>query len=646
MVGFAIAITAPMARTVCAQMQRDRSDGAYWYEKGIEYSKQFSVEEMNELARYLSQPQETTPAWVVNLVERAQPMLEHVRRGGQRRYATLGTDLRSVDGSGQTSFHRESAVFANLLWAEAQVRSADGDFKAAADSVAAMYNLTGHFANDSAAGGSIALNMYRQAEQAIDQFMNQGDPDPVAIGIMLESVHRLNGPDPLRFFEAEVETRGVVLEDFRNAIGDESKMALLKRYQPLEGVTVTEEAIDYAQGFLEAAAEIYAMPDRDQAKRLMQEMVEQAKNDPRAGMLWEIDSFVSKLNSVERMKARIDRREQSLRKKLNGGDIRNAAVLYRTAVASFESERDQFWKDVKGDQQTGAGLDGRPYDPASVDDALARIAGALALLDEASRIEFCDFGENVALYFLPDYAVGLGELERVIALRAQRDFETDHHVRASESLALMLRIARHLAVDRNMLGPMVAHDSARQVEMLASKWYADAAPTILATTEGMPSHTAFDADDPFGYVRSEVETRHRVAQRFAGVNASADKSRAARAHVDAWSHDTLLAVVMYLDTGARGQTLADAEWRDLLPRVGAFVHEDHVRALWAAFTVEAFSAWAREDASDVSEPLAADGLSDFSSMLGASKEDWGRIESLLPKRAETELGQPGAPDAN
>lgn len=556
-------------------------------------------------------------------------MLEHVRRGSQRRYAILGTDLRDADGSGQIPFHQESAIFNNLLWAEAHVRGGQGDFRAAAESVAAMYNLTGHFANDSAAGGSVALNAYRQAEKAIEQLMNRGNPDPVAIGMMIESVNRLNEPDPLRFFEDEVVTRGVVLEDFREAIDDESKMALLRRYQPLEGVTVTDEAIDYAQKFLESAAEIYAMPDRDKAKRLMREMVEQAKSDPRAGMLWEIDSFVTKFTSVERMEARIAAREQSLRKVLNGGDIRNAAVLYRTAIASFESERDQFWREVRGNLPTGVNAVDRLYDPATIDDAMARIAGTFTLLDEASLIEHCDFGENVALYFLPDYAVGLAELQRVLALRAVREYDTDHHTRATETLALKVRIARHLAGDENLLSPMIAHEAARTVNTLAVKWYADAASTILSTTKGMPMRTAFQADDPFGYGRSIEAARERVARRFAGQQASDEKKRIARTRIDAWNPDTLLAVVMYLDTGARGQTIADAEWRDRLPRVNEFIHEDFIRALWAAFSVEQFSAWARSESAEIPEPLRDASIASLAELMAESTKDWGRIAGFL-----------------
>lgn len=619
-----------------------RNDAGYWYKKAAAYDSRFTNEELNRLAAYLYQPQSTPPDWVADMLVRAEPMLELLRRGGGLQKGTLGTSLEGRPSGTQMPFRIESIAFGSLLWADAQAKASGGDTYGAAASVAAMYDLAVQFVGDSAYGASDGLDIYRRASEATGQLLDQGLLDPTAAATVLYSVQRLDEKNPFRSFEYQTSVRLNTFERLRDAPDDARQLSLFKMYSGLEIESVNPESLDYAIEFVKTAAEIYALPDREKAERMMRELVEEAKSDPRGELLWDIDGFVRVFRSVERTEGWLRDRRESLQHVLRGEDTRNAAQLYRMAVAEFEMQRDAFWRIARADERNAvvAGEDeddGDNVDRKTIDDALAALGAVFALLDEASLIEHCDFGENVELRFMPDYTVGLAELQRVLALRAEREFDTDHHTRATETLALKVRIARHLASDENLLSPMIAHGAARTVNTLATKWYADAAPTILSTTKGMPMRTAFQADDPFGYGRSVEAARERVSQRFAGLDAAAEKKRIARTRIDAWNHDTLLAVVMYIDTGARGQTIAEAEWRDRLPRVSEFIHEDAIRAVWAAFPVEQFSEWARAETADVPEPLRENRISTLAAMMADGPEDWGRIERCLapePKKSE------------
>lgn len=169
----------------------------------------------------------------------------------------------------------------------------------------------------------------------------------------------------------------------------------------------------------------------------------------------------------------------------------NAALIYNKITVEFES-----WRNVDGQtrsQQVAEWLE-MPIEQlprAEVDKTLASLAGRLAELDRAARLETCDWqlnirGEHPWSILLPEVQ-GMRNLARVVALRARLQIADGKYDEAIYTLQTGFAMARHVAEGPTLVNGLVGVAiSSLMIEKLEALMRSPGAPNMYWALMALP----------------------------------------------------------------------------------------------------------------------------------------------------------------
>ncbi len=519
---FAGAAMLLLAGAASAAQPDDDRNAATWYRRAIERMRAaaLTTEERVALGAYelrgATQPSETVRAALARL----QSAFSALRRGAEQGASDFGLDY----GQGfdlEMPHLAELQGVARLMQRDAMVRLNDGDTSGAADSIASLYRLSGHFGDDRVLISSlVGQAVFRLTDQTTQYAMDLAAFGPGECGGLLTALETIPAGDAFGVVGCLLHESDVVTQWLRDKYADEHARGRISEdlglqeddALQLDALLLVENereaALDAADEVMGRAVEAFLADDPDEGRlalECLQEEVRRGEHGAIAAVL--LPSYLKLYERLSENRKLLADRIELLRAVAAGerspSSLVNAAVWYLRAVemiqdldADFRAQLPRIVREMK------------PID-AETSQRLSSASAIIDTLRQGSQAPRCDFsiagGKPAAV---PGYLPGLRESFRLLQADALRLLHEGERDQGADRLAIGYRVAAHLAGDPQLAGALVAHTGFEGTDAvvrpaLGSLEDAQRA-VLLAAVQAMP------ARDPFGYMGAIERARREI----------------------------------------------------------------------------------------------------------------------------------------
>jgi len=549
----------------------DNRNAATWYGKAMEKATPLSEAEWRALGAYQADPSQPPSPEVRQLLARMKPVFDLTRRGCRQEYADWNLDYSQ--GFEMLLPHlAEMRTIARLMQAEALVQLHDGRPGAAAEEIAAIYRLSGHFGDDRTLISSlVGQAVFKCADVASQAGLDHAAFGPGESAALLRGLKPLEPVDPFEMGEAVAMEQTLVLGYLDSRADDPQQRA---RMAEVMGVVAEDE--ESSKWLLGASDEQFdaALDQYDQSMNLMVEAftgqdraagraeIEKLEKEISAGEYGPLAAmfiptfskvFDKMVESEQQLADRVQVLQGLARAKVHPEEEANAAIFYARGIELIRQMDKARFDAVCG---YAAGERGERDDLAAR--ALQAAQDILDLFREGSMKRRCDFAflrPGRSLRLCPDYVGGMRDAVRLLHADAMRLLDAGESAAAADRLAISYRVVGHLTGDDMLLSAPLAHRTFERANEIArsalqnDRFDADHRATLRNAAERI------SAKDPFGYINSVVASRDRIILRYRGRWTQTPEERrrikTIIAAIEQWNGDQILYYLTVHDTLAR-----------------------------------------------------------------------------------------------
>jgi hypothetical protein len=500
----------------------DTRNAAGWYSKAIHRLEAAELSETDWRALREYQPDSgAVPTESMRAaLARLQPVFRAIRRGSRQDFSDF--DLDYSEGFGLLLPHLGSLrSICGLMTKDVMVQVHDGDAAGAAETIAALYRMSDHLADDRVMVSSlVGQSVFEQADRAAQAGLDRSAFGAAESSTLLEAVKALDDRDPFDVVGALRNEQQSVVGWVREQYGEAEDRAWMldelgldaKAANVLAGMMLVDEArfesaLQETDEVMGRVVELFTLDDAAEAQFELARLAEEigrGEHGPLAAMLVPNVSGVYK-KMIAAQQAVADR-TAVLQDIVDGNvaaeSLANAAVWYLQAVQMLKAL----------DPQTMTTLREIAQDPTrSIDDtsagAFRKTETILATMRTGSQKPRCDFtiARHGRVPAIPPYLPGLRDAARLLHADAVRSLQRKKPAVAADRLATCFRLSRHLAGDLQIPSTLTSHVIFNATTQLAREGLgsltADQRAGLLKVV------LAASPRDPFGYVSSQAAVR-------------------------------------------------------------------------------------------------------------------------------------------
>ena len=556
----AAAAVAGLVGAPAAAQLPDSRNAATWYEKSFERLEAIEIteQEWEALDAFRHDPDGAPPETVREVIARVQTVLSAVRRGVRQGYSDFGLDYSQGFDLMLPHLGRLRTI-GKLMTVEAGLHLRDGNAAAAADGIASLYRMGEHVSDDAIIISSlVGQSIFWNADGVAQYGLDRGTFGPAEATELRKALEGLEGRDPFEIVDAIDNEREVMVGWVRDKYGDEEDRARMLDELSFDGNENEEAALrlldpaefdaelEQVDALMQRVVEIFSSDDPDFVRDEMHKITEELQAGEHGSLAMVTVPAYGKLydrmiEAEERIAERKEMLDVIVAGEIPPGDLANAAVWYLQAIEMLR-------KIDPDDLARLRKVIGSPLDPMdeSTQELLAQSAPIIDTLRQAAHTARCDFsiarGRNRLV--IPSYLGGMREAARLLDADAVRLLQKGDGGQAADRLAIVYRMAAHLAGDGWLTCSLVAHAaytaSVPLVE-LGLRWELLATEQRDALSEAV---RAMGRTDPFGYVAAIRGGREQVVR---GLHLGGEARQRAEAVVERLDGDQVLYLLAILE---------------------------------------------------------------------------------------------------
>lgn len=509
----------------------DLQNAATWYQRAIQKAERMPESDRALLWNYDPVTHGPADAELLAALDRAQPLLNELRRGSLQSHADYGMpDVMRIDTPlPHLAGLRQVAKFANT---DAIVRMQHGDSSGASERLAAIYRMSGHIGESGVVISSlVGVAVLALADHTIQYGIDHNTFDTVDHLTLLSAVDELaSRPDPMNFIggiegDRDMVTRWMneawtLRQDDMDAAVEQIEMIFGRDSVPPFLLEIDESQFDRMLGayneYLDDVVDVFMMDDPDEARDAMRALEESMLDSPDylfAQHLAPSYSHVleSALMAQATLEARLAMLKELVEGEIDSAQIANAAVWYLRGIEMLHN----LDAEHLGTIRSFAFEADEPID-AAVAAAIQAARQAATIFHEGAEKRRCDFtiARLDGSHFLPSYAEGMRDAFRLLRAQAALHVADDDIEEAADQLEAMLRMVVHLAGDEQYVSGLIAH----RALLDATELIEHAVENDLLTSEQRRMLAevldGFERGDPFRYAAALRPWRERLERRI------------------------------------------------------------------------------------------------------------------------------------
>ncbi len=530
----------------------DARNAAGWYTKAVHRLETAGLSEADWRALREYRPDSgAVPTDAVRAaLARLQPVFRAMQRGSRQGFSDF--DLQYSEGFGLLLPHLGPLrSISGLMTKDAMVRVHDGDAAGAAESIAALYRVSDHLADDRVMISSlVGQAVFDQADRAAQAGLDRSAFGAAESSTLLEAVKRLDDRDPFDVVGALRNEQQTVVSWVREQYGEAEDRAWMldelgldaKAANLLAGMMLVDEArfdaaLEETDEVMGRVVELFTLDDAAEAQFELARLAEEigrGEHGPLAAMLVPNVSGVYK-KMIAAQQAVADRTtvlQDIVDGKVAAQTLANAAVWYLQAVQMLKAVGPQTMTTLREIARDPS----RRVDEAS-DGAFRETAAIVATLRTGSQKPRCDFtmARHGRAPAIPPYLPGLRDAVRLLHADAVRSLQRQKPGEAADRLAICFRLSAHLAGDPQIPSALTSHVVFSATTQLA-RWglgslNVDQRAGLLKAVQ------VANPRDPFGYASSQAAARMALVD---GLPLRTEGRRRARRTVRLLDGDRLL----------------------------------------------------------------------------------------------------------
>jgi hypothetical protein len=555
-----------------AAAQSDNRNAATWYNRAFERLGTISESEWELIKAWDADPSGAPSQELRDILAKAGPMLNDVRRASQQEFADHALDYSRGYEMLLTHLSPIFRQLAPLMQADGLVRLHDGDTAGAADRVASLYRVSEQFTSDRTLISSlVGQATFRLADQTGQAGFDRAAFNASDAEAMLRALQRMELRDPFNMVEAVIGEQEIGVSWLADTLATQEQrlnsqgwaMILAETEEDAQRiVSMTDDEFTDSLGqydlLLGDVVEAFSNEDRA-AGRAQLEQLQQEMDAGEHGLLaecmepWFLRIFDQMVESEQQVAARIEMLEGLVTGEVKPEEEANAAIFY---VRGIEALRKIAPERLAVISDFDAGRVG------TLDDAtrttLIEAASIVDLFREGSLKKRCDFTflrPGREPQFCADYVGGMRDTMRLLhadAIRLLREGESDD---AADRLAICYRVVAHLAGDELLLTALLTHRVFQRTNEIALRALDAEVLTAAHRDLLVRASQRIGRKDPFGCIGSLLDTRRRLVREvdrgIVGEAETMEQRRAMVKMVEQWDGDQLLYYLAIRDTMLR-----------------------------------------------------------------------------------------------